>query len=181
MGKVFRSSRYLVLIPVIGLLLSSIAAFLFGGLMVISVITETFRHATFNAESARLFSTELIELIDLFLLGTVLLITSVGLYQLFVDPDIVLPVWLSVTNLEQLKFNLLAVIGVMLAILFLGAAASELPEGTGILAYGAAIAAVLAAMAAVVWVFARTHRSIEEHKHDELLHREEETQISEHV
>ena len=169
MERVFRSFRYLVLIAVVGLLLASIAALVFGGFMVISIIVETFRHAEFNAEGARLFSTELIELIDLYLLGTVLLITSAGLYQLFVDPQIALPEWLSVTNLEQLKFNVLAVVVVMLAILFLGAVASELPEGAGILAYGASIAAVLAGVAAVVWVFARAHRSIEEHKHEELL------------
>lgn len=181
MQRVFGSFRYLVFIAVLGLLLASIATFVFGGFMVISVVVETFRHAEFNAEAARLFSTELIELIDLYLLGTVLLITSAGLYQLFVDPHIELPEWLSVTNLEQLKFNLLAVVVVMLAILFLGAAASELPEGAGILAYGVSIAAVLAGVAAVVWVFARVHRSMEEHKHEELLLREEETRIEEHA
>jgi uncharacterized membrane protein YqhA len=98
---------------------------------------------------------------------------------LFVDPHIHLPEWLSVTNLEQLKFNVLAVVVVMLAILFLGAAASDLPEGTGILEYGIAIAAVLAGVAAVVWVFARTHRKMEELIHKELVHRDEEPPIEE--
>jgi uncharacterized membrane protein YqhA len=84
-----------------------------------------------------------------------------------------------VTNLEQLKFNVLVVVVVMLAILFLGAVASELPEGTGILEYGVSIAAVLAGVAAVVWVFARARRSMEEVKHEELLLRAEETHIKE--
>jgi uncharacterized membrane protein YqhA len=147
--------------------------------MTFTVIVETFGHAEFNTEGARLLSTELIELIDLFILGTVLLIVSIGLYELFVDPHIVLPGWLSVTNLEQLKFNVMVVVVVMLAILFLGAAASDLPEGTGILEYGVSISAVLAGVAAVVWVFARAHRSMEEVKHKELFVQAEETHIEE--
>lgn len=170
MRTIFGLSRYLVLIAVIGLLLATLAVFVFAGITSITTVIGAFGHAEFNAEGARAFSVELIELIDLFLLGTVLLITSVGLYELFVDPDFgsVIPEWLSVTNLEQLKFNLLAVILVMLAILFLGEAAGELLESTTILEYGAAIALVVAAISLAVWVFGRTHRGIEEVKHEAL-------------
>lgn len=169
MRRVFATTRYLVLIAVVGLLLAALVVFVFGGITTFTTMIGAFSHAEFNAEGSRALSVELIELIDLFLLGTVLLITSAGLYQLFVDPHIVLPEWLSVTNLEQLKFNLLAVVVVMLAILFLGAVASELLEGTSVLEYGVAIAAVLAGVAAVVWVFGKSHREMEEHKHKELL------------
>jgi uncharacterized membrane protein YqhA len=118
---------------------------------------------------ARLLSIEFIEMVDLFLLGTILLITSVGLYQLFMEPNMDLPEWLVVTDLEQLKFNLLAVIVVMLAILFLGKAAGDLAAGDGILEYGVAIAAVLAALALVVWVFQRVVAAKEEQVHEALL------------
>jgi uncharacterized membrane protein YqhA len=179
MRTLFGLARYVILIAVIGLLIASMAVFVFGAIMTVTVIVETFGHAEFNTEGARLLSTELIELIDLFILGTVLLIISIGLYELFIDPHIVLPEWLSVTNLEQLKFNILVVVVVMLAILFLGVVASELPEGTGILELGVSIAAVLAGVAAVVWVFARAHRSMEELKHEELLQRAKETPVEE--
>lgn len=174
MARVFSLARYLVLIAIIGLLVASLAVFVFGGITTVTTVIGAFAHAEFNAEGARALSVELIELIDLFLLGTVLLITAIGLYELFVDPQIVLPEWLSVTNLEQLKFNLLAVIVVMLAILFLGAVAAELPEGAAIVGYGLAIAAVLAALAVVVWVFAQVHRKSEELKHEMALLREAE-------
>ena len=112
-------------------------------------------------------------MIDLFLLGTILLVTSVGLYQLFFEPDMEVPEWLVVTDLEQLKFNLLAVIVVMLAILFLGEAAGDLGKSDGILEYGLGIAAVLAGLALVVWVFQRVVVEEEEHIH-ELLKEEHE-------
>lgn len=177
MKSVFENVRYVVFIAVVGLLLAGIAALLFGGVMTVSIILEIFRRAEFNTEAARLLSTDLIELIDLYLLGTVLLITAIGLYQLFINSHIVLPEWLSVTNLEQLKFNLLAVIVVMLAILFLSAAASAPPAATGFLAYGAAVALVLAAIAGVVWVFDRVLRSMEELKHQELTQQEQQRDL----
>lgn len=165
MGKVFGFSRYLVLIAVIGLLIAAAAVLVFGGIMSVTVVLETFRHAEFNVEGARLFSTELIELIDLFLLGTVLLITSIGLYQLFIEPAIHLPEWLSVANLEQLKFNLVAVIIVMLTVLFLGAAATESASGVEMLAYGGGIALVILAISVAVWFFQRVHHHEVGHEH----------------
>lgn len=168
MTRVFSFSRYLVLIAVIGLLLSAAAVFVFAGIATINIIIESFQHGEFNAEGARMLSIEFIEMIDLFLLGTILLITSIGLYQLFIEPNMKLPEWLVVTNLEQLKFNLVAVIIVMLAVLFVGEAAGDLAEGDGILQYGVAIAAVVAAVAVAVWVFQRVVSVEEEHIHEVL-------------
>ena len=168
MTRVFSLSRYLVLIAVIGLLLAAAAVFVFAGIATISIIVETFAHGEFNALGARLVSIEFIEMIDLFLLGTVLLITSVGLYQLFIEPNMEVPEWLVVTNLEQLKLNLLAVVIVMLAILFLGEAAGKLAAGDGILQYGLAIASIVAAVALAVWVFQRVVVAEEEHIHEVL-------------
>lgn len=170
MRTLFLTSRYLIYIAVIGLLLAALAVFVFAGIATVSTIIESFGHGEFNAEGARTFSVEFIEMIDLFLLGTVLLITSVGLYELFLDPGIsaVIPEWLSVTNLEQLKFNLLAVVIVMLAILFLGAVAGEWLEGTTILEYGGAIALVIGALSLAVFVFGRLTGRMEAHKREAL-------------
>jgi hypothetical protein len=157
MRRIFGLSRYLVYIAVIGLLLAGLAVFVFGGITTVTTTIGIFQHGEFNAEGARIVSVEFIELIDLFLLGTVLLITAIGLYQLFIDPGVgaVIPAWLSVSN-----------IAVMLGILFLGAVAGEQPAGTGILEYGLAIAAVLAGLALVVYVFSRTVHQMEAAKHE---------------
>jgi uncharacterized membrane protein YqhA len=160
MRTIFSASRYLILIAVIGLLLCALAVFVFGGMTTVTMVFEAFGHGEFNAEGARLFSTELVELIDLFLLGTVLLITSVGLYELFLDPGIDLPAWLSVSNLDQLKMNLVAVIIVMLVVLFLGEAGAEWREGQTILEFGAATALVIAAASLAVFIFQRVHQGM---------------------
>ena len=179
MTNLFGLSRYLVLLAVIGLLLAAVAVFVFGSIATINIIIEAFAEGVFNAEGARLISIEFIEMIDLFLLGTILLITSVGLYQLFIQPDMKVPEWLLVANLEQLKFNLLAVIIVMLAIFFLGAAAADMAASDGILDYGLAIASVVAAIALAVWVFQRVVMEEEEHIHELLQEARQEAQDEE--
>jgi len=166
MGKFLGNSRYVVFIAVVGLLLASIAVYVYSGILTVDVIIETFQSG-FNTEQARSFSSELIEVIDLFLLGTVLFMTSVGLYELFVDPKISIPEWLSVANLDQLKFNLVAVIIVMLMVLFLGAAASatEFENGLDLLYYGGGIALVILAGSIAVLIFQRVHQHEIGHEH----------------
>jgi uncharacterized membrane protein YqhA len=155
----FRSARHLVLIAVIGLLLASVGALVFAGVTTVSVIASAFAEGAFNAEGARAFSLELIELIDVFLLATVLLITAIGLYELFIEPAIELPEWLSVSNLEQLKANLVAVVVVMLVILFLGAVAGRRGEETGLLQLGAGTGLVFAGLAALILAFVRVEQN----------------------
>ena len=166
MGKLLGNSRFVVFIAVLGLLFASIAVYVYSGILTVNVIVEAFQHG-FNTEEARAFSSELIELIDLFLLGTVLFMTSVGLYELFVDPKIAIPEWLSVANLDQLKFNLVAVIVVMLMVLFLGAAATatEFENGLDLLYYGGSIALVILAGSVAVLIFQRVHQHEPGHEH----------------
>lgn len=162
MRTLFSYSRYLIWIAVISLMFATFAVFIYGLISTIVVVFEAFRHGHFGAEGARLLSVELIEMIDLFLLGTILFITAVGLQELFVDPGLseILPEWMSVSSLDQLKYNLLAVIVVMLAVLFLGVAAGfELTETTSIFDFGVAIALVIAAGGVTVYLFAKVHHS----------------------
>ena len=103
-------SRYLILIAVIGLLLSAVAVFVFGGITTVTIVIEGFQHGVFNAKGARHLSVDMIELIGLYLLGTVLFLSAISLNELFIDAKIELPAWLSVASLDALKFNPIAVI-----------------------------------------------------------------------
>ena len=57
-------------------------------------------------------------------IGLVLIIFALGLYHLFIDPELILPEWLETTSFETLKGHLLIVIIVVLAVMFLGYAAT---------------------------------------------------------
>ena len=88
-----------------------------------------------------------IEIIDLFLVGTVAYIAAVGFYKLFISSgEVELPIRLKIRNLKDLEDKIIGVIVAALAVAFLGeAAGSETPAA--LLNYGAGIALVIAALA----------------------------------
>lgn len=144
--NILASSRYLVVVAIIGIFLASIAVFIYGGVTVISIIIDAFSHGPFNADGAKHLEIEAIELIDLFLLGAVLYITSLGLYELFIDDSLPMPRWLIVTSLDDLKEKLIGVVIVLLAVTFLGYVVNW--DGTtSILSLGVAVGVVIFALA----------------------------------
>jgi uncharacterized membrane protein YqhA len=94
---------------------------------------------------------QLIGITDMILIGTVLYLVSVGLYQLFVDPQLPVPRWLRVDDLTDLKRDLIGVTVVLLGVSFLG----EVVEWDGskdILPLGAGIAFVVVALGFILWL-----------------------------
>jgi len=89
--NIFARSRYLILIAVIGSFLASVIVLLYGVLTVLTIAFEVFTQGTFTAEGAKPLALACIEVIDLFLLGTVLYIVALGLYELFIDHGLPMP------------------------------------------------------------------------------------------
>ena len=88
-----------------------------------------------------------IEIIDLFLIGTVAYITAVGLYKLFIgDNEIKLPTRLKINNLKDLEDKIIGVLVAALAVAFLGHATGSDPPAA-LLNYGGGMAVVIAALA----------------------------------
>ena len=63
---------------------------------------------------------EVVEYVHTFLIGTVLYITAVGLYQLFIK-EVEFVGWLKIESTEELETNLIGVTVVVLAVNFMGA------------------------------------------------------------
>jgi uncharacterized membrane protein YqhA len=143
--RILASSRYLVIIAVLGSFLASVALIFYGGLTTINILIEVFTHATFTIPGAKHLAVESIEVIDLFLLATVLYIVALGLYELFIDENLPVLPWLVITNLDDLKAKLIGVITVSLAVTFL-AYVVEWDGNMNILALGVAIGLVLFAL-----------------------------------
>lgn len=153
--KLLSSTRYVTLIAVIGSLIAGIASMLFGAYRIGMIILELFRH-TVNDKSAKLLSVDFIEVIDLFLIGTVFYIIALGLFELFIDDRLELPSWLVVHNLDDLKSKLINGVVVVMTVNFLGVLVSW--DGkTDLLAYGASIALVIAALTFFQFVRSRSN------------------------
>ena len=92
-------------------------------------------------------SLAVIEIIDLFLVGTVAYIAAVGLYKLFIsNTEIELPMRLKIEGLKDLENKIIGVVIAALAVTFLGQAVNaDQPET--LLHFGGGIALVVAALA----------------------------------
>ncbi len=144
--NILAGSRYIIFLAVLGTFLASIVVIIYGCVTVVNVVIETIVHGVFTTDGAKHLSIECIELIDLFLFGAILYITSLGLYELFIDDSLPTLAWLTITNLEDLKGKLLSAIILLLAVSFLGYVSSW-NGSTAILALGVAIGIVIFALA----------------------------------
>ncbi|HET7095584.1 MAG TPA: YqhA family protein [Thermomicrobiales bacterium] len=160
------ASRYFILIPVVGSFLAAVVLTIYGALAVgwIAYLTwEQIRHKEFTAHAVEHSAVEFIQLIDIFLLGAVLYIVALGLYELFIDPGLPLPPWLKITDLDELKEKLIGVVVVLLGVGFLGEVITW-QNDPAILALGVAVAAVIAALS-LVFALMPKHRH-ERHEPD---------------
>jgi uncharacterized membrane protein YqhA len=136
------SSRYVVVAGVLGSLVSAAVALLYGAAAVVGLVFEVASTRDVGLISSKHLAIELIQLTDLFLLGVVLYIVGLGLYELFIDAELPTPAWLSTHTLDDLKQRLLGVIVVLLSVTFLSDVV-EWDGNTSVLALGAAIGVVL--------------------------------------
>lgn len=118
--RLFASSNLFISIAVVGTLLSALTLLVYGLVVSVQVIIHTILHAHLGVEEAKSLAVEFIELTDLFLLGTVLYVVAMGLYQLFIDEHLPTPAWLQIGTLDELKDRLISGIIALMAVSFLG-------------------------------------------------------------
>jgi uncharacterized membrane protein YqhA len=142
---ILNASRFLVIAAVLGSLAASMALFAYGAAETVVVIAETVAKGEISSKGAKVLALSFIEIVDLFLLGTVLLMIGLGLYELFIDSNLKLPEWLQIRTFDDLKYKLVGVVIVVLAVMFLGHVVAWDGERE-LLGIGTAIALVIAAL-----------------------------------
>lgn len=128
METIFRT-RYLSVIAVIFGVVGALLMFVIGAVTTIdSVVTYFGGHEdkAFSSDAALGATVEIVSALDQFLLGLVLLVFAFGVYSLWIvaasadgparnhTPD-----WIKVTSVTDLKVQLIEVVAVLLAVLFL--------------------------------------------------------------
>lgn len=163
MQRILSGSRYIIIIAVLGAFLAATIVLLYGGLTVIGIIIEVFAHHLFTIDGAKHLAIECIEIIDLFLLGAILYIVALGLYDLFIDEHLSMPPWLEIHTLDDLKNKLIGVVIVLLAVTFLGDVVNW-DGGTSILSLGIAVGLVLLVLSLLLSRLLKQSHAIEESK-----------------
>lgn len=140
-GRNVSLTRFIVLVPAIGMMLGAITLTVVGAIEVFNTTVMAFGgHA-----EAKEYVIAFVEIADVFLLAVVLFIIAIGLYELFIDEISGLPDWLVFNSLDDLKSQLIGVVVVVLAVFFLGRALHG-DDALNLLYLGGGIAAVTAAL-----------------------------------
>jgi len=150
--KFIAGMRYFVLIPVIGLAITAGILFIRGGIDLLGFLWEMVAGIG-ETDTKSIIIIEIVEIVHLFLVGTVLFITSFGLYQLFIQP-LPLPAWLEINDIEELELNLVGLTAVVLAVNFLSVVLEQQDENLAL--YGIGYALPIAALAYFIKVRSKT-------------------------
>ncbi len=143
--RLLGGSRFVISLAVLGAFLASMTLLLYGIGVVVVTIKDLLSDLHFSEKGAKSLSLSFIQLVDIFLLGTVIYIIALGLYELFVDDDLPMPKWLHIKTLDDLKEKMVGVVIVLLAVTFLSQA-TDWHGDKSIIYLGVAVALVIAAL-----------------------------------
>ena len=165
--RVAAGTRYLMIVAVLGCFLGAAVLLVYGGIAAVQTLVAALVARAGVDKTMKDLMLSFVEMIDLFLLGAVLYIVALGLYQLFIDDALDLPRWLEVHDLDDLKAKVIGVIIVLLGVIFLGYVI-EWDGQRDILALGIAVSLVMAALTFMYYLGQRHHRArTAAHEHHE--------------
>ncbi len=154
--RIFSQTRYIVLLPVIGLFLAGAYLFLTGGFGLIMFLFDALVRHGLTSHPEPENTVTIMEFVEQFLTGTVLYIVAVGLYGLFIR-QLNVPAWLRIQSLDELKHTVIGVVVAVLAVKFMGIVA-EWDEPSRLLEIGAAIGIVTAGLGIYMGLVRGHHR-----------------------
>lgn len=175
-SRLLSASRYLVLLAVAGCFLAAAVLFAYGLVAVIRTTIQVIAAdiAGFGeveqdvVATAEHLAVHLVQLADVFLLGTVIYLVGLGLHLLFVNPWLPAEPWVAVSDLDDLKEMLVRVIILLVGVTFLGSfveQADDAPLGE----LSVATAIVVAAFALLILVSKLPNWSRPAHEQEHLV------------
>ena len=154
MRKILGLSRYAVIVPAIASIVGALLLMAQGSIEIVKVVID----AVINNSYLKDTIVDVLTAVDAILLGTVLLVIGYGLYELFVDTRIEVPVWLQINDLDDLKSKLIGVVVAIIAVVFVGVFVDS-NRASEVVAYGVGAGALVAGLA--LFAFA-TKKSVSE-------------------
>lgn len=142
MKRVIGLTRYAVFVPALASIIGAILLMAQGSLEILKVVYSAISREYGLKESI----VEVLTAVDAILLGTVLLVIGYGLYELFIDAEIEVPLWLRVRDLDDLKSKLIGVVVAILAVVFVGVFVDS-NRSEDVISYGVGAGALVVGLA----------------------------------
>jgi hypothetical protein len=142
MRKILGLTRYAVFVPAVASIIGALLLMAQGSISIVMIVVEAVMNNTYLKDTI----VDILTAVDAILLGTVLLVIGYGLYELFVDPQLEVPVWLEVRDLDDLKSKLIGVVVAIIAVVFVGVFV-DTNRAADVVAYGVGAGALVAGLA----------------------------------
>lgn len=142
MKKLFGATRYAVLIPSLASILGALLLMALGSYEMMLVIIDSITSESSLKESI----VSVLTAVDAILLGTVLLVIGYGLFELFIDDELPVPLWLRVYDLDDLKSKLIGVVVAIIAVVFVGIFV-DANRSADVISYGVGAGALVVGLA----------------------------------
>lgn len=142
MKKLFGVTRYAVVIPSLASILGALLLMAQGSVEMVFVIID----AISNESSLKESIVQVLTAVDAILLGTVLLVIGYGLFELFIDDELPVPLWLRVYDLDDLKSKLIGVVVAIIAVVYVGIFV-DANRSKDVLSYGVGAGALVVGLA----------------------------------
>jgi uncharacterized membrane protein YqhA len=142
MRKLLGLTRYAVFVPALASILGALILMAQGSIEMVRVALASFSNGSLLKDTI----VEVLTAVDAILLGTVLLVIGYGLYELFIDPDLDVPAWLRVKNLDDLKSKLIGVVVAIIAVVFVGVFVDS-KRAEDVISYGVGAGALVLGLA----------------------------------
>jgi uncharacterized membrane protein YqhA len=140
--RVIGLTRYAVFVPALASIIGAILLMAQGSLEILKVVYSAISSEYGLKETI----VEVLTAVDAILLGTVLLVIGYGLYELFIDAEIEVPLWLRVRDLDDLKSKLIGVVVAILAVVFVGVFVDS-DRSEDVISYGVGAGALVVGLA----------------------------------
>ncbi len=142
MKKLMSVTRYVVFVPAIASIIGALLLMAQGSYAMVMAVIDTITESYALKETI----VEVLTAVDAILLGTVLLVIGYGLYELFIDAELDVPLWLRVHNLDDLQSKLIGVVVAIIAVVFVGVFVDS-NRTEDVIAYGVGAGALVAGLA----------------------------------
>ncbi|HQU26538.1 MAG TPA: YqhA family protein [Acidimicrobiales bacterium] len=153
--RLLGATRWVAVLPVVVLLASTVVVFAYASY----VAVRTTHHVVTHPLPAAPNVSDFLVVIDLFLVGATTLIAALGFYELFINAGdghgLVLPRWLEMRDLDDLKTRVVSMVVLVVAVAFVEVLVG-LGRPSGVLEVGTGAAAVIAALTLYVHLGGRS-------------------------
>ena len=119
-GRLLGFCRYLPFVAVLCTLVAACFLYAAGFFQLGHILYEELGNEKFGApEGGKMLAVKFLKMVDLLLIATGFQVMSVGIYKLFIDPEIKVPAVMQLESFMDLKRSIVTITGIVLIIFFL--------------------------------------------------------------